>query len=115
MKITLDLPEYDARQYLYEVDGSITPYGNCTGCGDELYGLVGRLHPTGWVHTEKEEGEDGKTCLEKAVDQITSDPVVGWQAVAAHVAKSPSRHTASTVRAVITELLAQVKGGAANA
>lgn len=95
MKITLDLPD---REYTgdngRDEHGAPNGFPDCTQCGDELYGTVIRFAPVGWLHP---------ACLEKAV----GDPEVAWKTIAEHVAKFPSRHSASTVRAVITELLKQ--------
>lgn len=108
MKITLNLPEVT----LSASDGYGDPYydpGVCAGCGYERNGTMAKLVPHGWLHTEPErEGE--KSCLQKVVDGIGQNadrfgPRTAWATVAQHVAKYPSRHGASTIRAVITELL----------
>jgi hypothetical protein len=108
VKITLDLPEFT----LSDSDGYGDPDyhpGVCAGCGYERSGTMVKLVPFGWLHTEPEhEGE--KSCLQKVVDGIEKtalaiDPVTAWKTVAQHVAKYPSRHSASTIRAVLTQLL----------
>jgi hypothetical protein len=94
LKITLDLPE---RQYEgdngRDADGAPNGFPDCQICGDELYGTVVKLHTIGWLHA----GE----CVDKAL----GDPSQAWATIARHVAKYPSRHSASTIRAVITSLL----------
>lgn len=94
MKITLDLPE---RQYEgdngRDEHGAPNGFPDCDQCGDELYGTVVKLAPVGWLHA------DG--CVEKAL----ADPKTAWKTIAQHVAKYPSRHSTSTIRSVITELL----------
>jgi hypothetical protein len=102
MKITLDLPEHRIEPY-FTGDPDIYD-GACAGCGEERYGLVVRLHPLGWLHAEKEEGTDGQTCQEKAVEKLLADPVTAWTGVARHVAKYPHRHDAATIRAVLRAL-----------
>lgn len=107
MKITLDLPEYDNPGYReVQADGFDNTPGLCPVCGYELRKLTARLEPLGWVHAEVDidNGESGLTCLEKAVQQLTQDPRAAWLTVARHVAKYPSKHSASTLRAAITEL-----------
>ncbi|MER6249437.1 hypothetical protein [Streptomyces griseorubiginosus] len=108
MKITLDLPEYTVDPS----DGHGDPYydpGICAGCGSERAGVMVRLAPHGHLHaTPPHEGE--QSCLQKVVDGIAENalrfgPRAAWSSVAEHVAKYPSRHSASTIRAVITELL----------
>ncbi|MFD9249570.1 hypothetical protein [Streptomyces bottropensis] len=94
MKITLDLPE---REYTgdngRDTDGAPIGFPDCEQCGDELYGTVVKLTPIGWLHA----GE----CVEKAL----ADPKTAWANIARHVAKYPSRHSAATIRAVITNLV----------
>jgi hypothetical protein len=105
MKITLDLPEADVSGHPgYEADGSLSSGAPCAGCGEELYGLIVRLQPYGWLHAEAIEDNDGKTCQEKAVEKLLTDPRTVWAVVAKHVAKYPSKHGVATLRAVITEL-----------
>lgn len=108
MKITLDLPEYKVDPS----DGYGDPYyhpGSCASCGDERSGVMAKLEPFGWLHTvPAHDGE--KSCLQKVVDGIAKnalaiDPRTAWKTVAGHVAKYPSRHSASTIRSVITEIL----------
>lgn len=108
MKITLDLPELTVDPS----DGYGDPYyhpGVCAACGYDRSGVMVKLAPHGWLHTVPEhEGE--KSCLQKVVDGIQKnalaiDPKTAWATVAQHVAKYPSRHSASTIRSVITELL----------
>lgn len=108
MKITLDLPEMTVS----DSDGHGDPYydpGVCVRCGYERSGTMAKLVPHGWLHTTPEhEGE--KSCLQQIVDGIEKnalaiDPRTAWKTVAGHVAKYPSRHSASTIRSVITELL----------
>lgn len=112
MKITLDLPERDYRGHPgYEPDGSLSSNAPCAGCGDELYGLVVRLLPYGWLHAEREEDAEGKTCQEKAVEKLLADPRTAWLVVARHVAKYPSKHGVSAIRTVITELAKLAEGG----
>lgn len=115
MKITLDLPEFTVDP----ADGHGDPYydaGDCAGCGYERSGVMVKLVPHGWLHTEPpHEGE--KSCLQTVVDGIQTaalaiDPQTAWKTVAQHVAKYPSRHSASTIRAVITELLKPARQGA---
>ncbi|MEU5322938.1 hypothetical protein AB0G67_40240 [Streptomyces sp. NPDC021056] len=104
MKITLDLPEHTVDPS----DGYNDPYydpGVCGNCGYEKSGTMAKLVPYGWVHTEPpHEGE--KSCLQAIVDNL---PQIGasaaWLVVGQHVARYPSRHSASTIRSVITELL----------
>ena len=113
MKVTLDLPERDYSGHPgYEPDGSLSSNPSCAGCGEELYGLTVRLLPYGWLHAEREEDSEGKTCQELAVDKLLADPRTAWPAVARHVAKYPSKHSVSTLRAVITELAKLAEGGA---
>lgn len=113
MKVTLDLPEADASGHPgYEPDGSLSSNAPCAGCGEELYGLIVRLHPLGWLHAEREEDSQGKTCQELAVEKLVADPRTAWPAVGRHVAKYPSRHSTATLRAVITELANLAEGGA---
>lgn len=107
MKITLDLPEFTVDPS----DGGGDPYyhpGVCASCGDERTGTMAKLVPYGWLHTEPpHEGE--KSCLQTIVDNL---PQIGaraaWLVVAEHVAKYPSRHSTSAIRAVITELIKPV-------
>jgi hypothetical protein len=108
LKITLDLPEYTVDP----AEGYADPYydpGECAGCGHERSGVMVKLAPHGYLHAEPpHEGE--KSCLQKVVDQVERNalqfgPRAAWSSVAQHVAKYPSRHSASTIRAVITELL----------
>jgi hypothetical protein len=97
MKITLDLPEFDAS------DASVTgrdpetgaPEGfdDCALCGEELSGTAVKLLPYGWLHAEK--------CLQAAVDRTQGAYSTAWLTVAQHVAKYPSRHSATTIRAVL--------------
>lgn len=100
MKITLDLPEYDATDAFLGIDpetGAPQGHADCDGCGQELSGAVVKLVPLGWLHA------DG--CLQRAVDKLRDLTARdAWLTVAQHVAKYPSRHSASTIRAVITEL-----------
>jgi len=104
VKITLDLPEYTVDPS----EGYADPYydpGTCGGCGYERSGVMVKLVPHGFLHAEPaHEGE--KSCLQKVVDNL---PGIGaraaWLSVAQHVAKYPSRHSASTIRSVITELM----------
>lgn len=97
MKITIDLPD---RQYEgdngRDEDGAPNGFPDCDQCGQELYGTVVKLAPVGWLHAQE--------CVAKAL----ADPKTAWLTIAQHVARYPSRHSASTVRAVITNLL---KGG----
>lgn len=110
MKIELNLPEFKVEQYSYDTDGSISDEGLCDGCGNERYGLMVKLVPIGWLHAEDEDGE--VTCLQKAIDAIvTPEPAHAWLAVARHVAKYPSQHSASTLRSVITTLANLAKAG----
>jgi hypothetical protein len=112
MKITLDLPERDYSSHPgYEPDGSLSSNAPCAGCGEELYGLIVRLHPHGWLHAEREEDSDGKTCQEKAVEKLLANPRTAWVAAARHVAKYPSKHSTATLRAVITELAKLAEAG----
>lgn len=98
MKITLNLPE---REYTgdngRDQDGAPNSFPDCAHCGDELCGTVVNLATVGWIHAEG--------CLEKAL----ADPQHAWWTIARHVAKYPSRHSASTIRAVLGELLKAVK------
>ncbi|WNI19123.1 hypothetical protein [Actinacidiphila sp. ITFR-21] len=111
MKVTIDLPERDYSGHPgYEPDGALASNAPCAGCGEELYGLAVRMLPFGWLHAEREEDAEGKTCQEAAVEKILADPRTGWLAVAAHVAKAPSAHSAATIRAVITNLTAMANG-----
>lgn len=103
MRITLDLPEFTVSPS----DGAGDPYydpGVCEGCGYERHGKMVKLIPFGWLHAEDEDGET--TCLQKAVDNL---PQIGaqaaWLVVAQNVAKYPSRHSESTIRSVLTELM----------
>ena len=102
MKITLDLPEYDASDYnLTGIDpetGAPNGFPDCARCGQELSGTAVKLLPFGWLHSEG--------CLQKVADTLAQiGPRTAWLIVAQHVAKYPSRHSASAIRAVITELL----------
>ncbi|MFC8267775.1 hypothetical protein ACFUIZ_18890 [Streptomyces cinereoruber] len=102
MRITLDLPEYDASDSaLNGIDpetGAPNSFPDCDYCGEELSGTAVKLIPFGWLHAEG--------CLQKAADGLTRiGPRTAWLTVAQHVAKYPSRHSASAIRAVITELL----------
>lgn len=104
MKITLDLPEIT----LTGSEGYGDPYydpGVCASCGYERTDTMVKLLPFGWLHTVPEhEGE--KSCLQKHVDNLQEiGPRAAWLVVAQHVAKYPSRHSASAIRAVLTELL----------
>jgi hypothetical protein len=106
MKITLDLPEYDNPGHReYEVDGYDHRANLCVGCGDELYGLTVRIHPHGFLHAEKEEDTEGRTCQEEFVEKLLADRKAAWLTIARHVAKYPSKHSTSAVRTVITELV----------
>lgn len=112
MKITLVLPEYDNPGHCEsEVDGYDHRTGLCAGCGDELYGLTVRMLPLGWLHAEREEDNEGKTCQERAVESLLADPRTAWLSVAKHVARYPSRHSTSTLRAVLTELTKLAEAG----
>ena len=105
MKIQLDLPEYNNPGHCeYEVDGFDHRANPCAGCGDELYGLTVRMLPFGWLHAEAIEDNEGKTCQEKAVEKLLADPRNAWVGVARHIAKYPSKHSVSTLRAALTEL-----------
>lgn len=102
--IQISLPDHTV---LPPGDGPFDHYsdpGLCAGCQYEQHGRMIRLHPHGWFHAENEDG--GRTCLEKELAGIQQggreDP---WVAVAKHVAKYPSKHTVSTLRSVITNLL----------
>jgi len=104
VKITLDLPEYTVDPS----DGNGDPYyhpGDCENCGSERSGTMVKLIPYGWVHAEPP-SEGQKSCLQAIVDNL---PHIGaqtaWLVVAQNVAKYPSRHPASVIRAVINELL----------
>ncbi|NUS82724.1 MAG: hypothetical protein HOY75_08220 [Streptomyces sp.] len=104
MKITLDLPEMT----IDPSDGYGDPYyhpGVCGHCGEDKSGTMAKLVPFGWVHTQPaHEGE--KSCLQTVVDGLPQiGPRAAWMVVAQHVAKYPSRHSASAIRAVLTELL----------
>lgn len=113
MKITLDLPERDYDGHPgYERDGSLASNAPCAGCGEELYGLTVRLLPFGWLHAEREEDAEGKTCQEAAVEKLLADPRTAWVAVARHVAKYPSKHSTAALRAVISELAKFTEAGA---
>jgi len=113
MKITLDLPEYQNPGHCeYAVDGYDHVTKLCAGCGDELYGLTVRLLPYGWLHAEREEDNEGRTCQELAVEKLLADPRTAWVSVGKHVARYPSKHTSATVRAVITELAKLAEAGA---
>jgi hypothetical protein len=94
LKITLDLPD---REYTgdngRDIHGAPNGFPDCEQCGDELYGTVVKLTTIGWLHA----GE----CVDKAL----TDPTTAWKTIAQHVAKYPSKHSASTIRAVITNLL----------
>lgn len=97
MKLTLDLPERDFSGHPgYEHDGSLAYSGDCGHCDTELGDTNVKLAPFGWIHA---------SCLPDAVAKLTADPEQAWQVVARHVARHPSKHSASTVRAVITQLL----------
>lgn len=110
MMIQLSLPEFRLDPGDGYMDPSYDP-GLCAGCGDERYGLMVKLAPVGWLHAEDEDGE--VTCLQKAIDAFaTPDPKRAWVGVARHVAKYPSRHSASTLRSVITTLADLAEGGA---
>lgn len=116
MKVTLDLPEANVSGHPgYEPDGSLSSGAPCVGCGEELYGLIVRLHPLGWLHAEAIEDNEGKTCQEKAVEKLLADPRAVWIGVARHVAKYPSKHGVATLRAVITELAKLADGEPAKA
>lgn len=102
MRITLDLPEFTISpddHNGYEADtGAPLPFADCDFCGEERTGVMVKLVPFGWVHAEG--------CLQKLTDQLTQiGPRAGWLAVAQHVAKYPSRHSASAIRAVIEQLM----------
>lgn len=106
MKITLDLPEYDNPGHReYETDGYDHIAGLCAGCGHELFGLTVRIHPHGFLHAEKEEDGDGRTCQERFVEKLLADPATAWLTIARHVAKYPSKHNTSAIRTVITALV----------
>lgn len=100
MKITLNLPEIDTDSITgidYET-GAPDPAPDCTMCGQELTGTAVKLLPYGWLHAEG--------CLQKLVDSLGRiGPQAAWLVVAQHVAKYPSKHPASTIRAVLTELM----------
>lgn len=102
MRVTLDLPEFtitpeDHNGY-EEGTGAPLPFADCDFCGEERSGVMVKLVPFGWVHA------DG--CLQKLTDQLSQiGPRAGWTAVAQHVAKYPSRHSAATIRAVIEQLM----------
>lgn len=113
MKITLDLPEYKNPGHCEaEVDGYDHSTGLCAGCGDELYGLTVRMLPLGWLHAEAIEDNEGKTCQELAVEKMLADPRTAWVSAGKHIARYPSRHSTSTLRAVITELVKLAEAGA---
>lgn len=101
MKITLDLPEYlDFDKYpgFDPETGAPEPGPDCDLCGEELSGTVVTIVPYGRIHTEG--------CLQTLVDGLQNiGPQAAWLVVAQHVAKYPSRHSASTIRAVLTELM----------
>lgn len=114
MKIELNLPDFRVEQYEYPETGIVADEGVCAGCGDERYGLMAKLAPVGWLHAEDEYG--GVTCLQKAFDRlVTPDPAHAWLTVARHVAKYPSRHSASTLRSVITTLANLAEAGESHA
>lgn len=101
MKIELHLPEFTADSSGY-MGPDYNP-GLCDGCGNERYGLMAKLLPFGWLHAEDEDCE--VTCLQKAVDSLAAPDMTGaWVAVAQHVAKYPTKHSAATIRSVISEL-----------
>jgi hypothetical protein len=103
MRITLDLPDFtitpDDHNGYEEGTGAPLPFADCDFCGEERNGAMVKLVPFGWVHA------DG--CLQTLVDHLTTKigARAGWLAVAQHVAKYPSRHSASTIRAVIEQLV----------
>lgn len=102
MRITLDLPEFtiDPNDHngFEDETGAPLPFADCDFCGEERSGVMVKLVPFGWVHAVG--------CLQKLADQLTKiGPRAGWLAVAQHVAKYPSRHSASAVRAVIEQLM----------
>jgi hypothetical protein len=111
VKITLDLPEVT----LPGSDGYGDPYyhpGVCAGCGYERSDTMAKLAPYGWFHNDGNGEGHGEepSCLQETVDRLAKnaleiDPHTAWKTVAQHVAKYPSRHSASTIRSVITELL----------
>ncbi|MFI8792632.1 hypothetical protein [Streptomyces sp. NPDC055105] len=104
MKITLDLPEYKVDTG----EGDLDPYYDpsiCAGCDSERSDIMAKLVPFGWLHTVPEH-EGAKSCLQKAADSLGQiGPQAAWLVVAQHVAKYPSKHSASTIRAVLTELM----------
>lgn len=108
MKITLDLPEFTVDPS----DGYGDPYydpGVCGACGYERTGTMAKLAPHGWLHTEPAH-EGQQSCLQQVVDAMQKNawnigPRAAWVAVGQHVAKYPSRHSAATIRAVITNLM----------
>jgi hypothetical protein len=94
MKITLDLPEAEyTGDGGRDEDGAPIGFPDCEQCGGELYGTVVKLATVGWLHA----GE--------CVDKTLADPTAAWKTIAQHVAKYPSKHSAATIRAVITNLL----------
>ncbi|MFF1574822.1 hypothetical protein ACFVWR_18945, partial [Leifsonia sp. NPDC058292] len=108
VKIALDLPEFTVDTSVGYADPYYDP-GTCASCGYERSDTMAKLVPFGWLHTVPEhEGE--KSCLQKVVDGIQKnawgvDPSTAWKTVAQHVAKYPSRHSVSEIRAVITALM----------